>query len=319
MQELVGRLTALDPEASETLKVITYFDTLVGAGAGVDALLRAAATLSGATAGIRLGDRVNRRDSDGRRVDGEAVVRSPHREFAGGEVWLERGGIHHVNDEMVVERLALAVTLTRARHEPEAAAEIALDAARSASERRAALARLRIDPDARVRAFAVPLDIVEPGSIPIATGQGLVRALVDDGTRALPARGGVGTWVSGERLPESWDAATTALRLTDAAHPVVDATSLGALLLVVRGFDPAAPPEDVRVLAGLDRRSREVLHALARAESMRAAATLLGTHHSTAQARLESLTRELGYDPRSPLGRARYVAAELLLRLDARP
>lgn len=318
MQELVGRLTALDPEASETLKVITYFDTLVGAGAGVDALVRAAATLSGAAAGIRLGDRVNRRDPDGRRVDGEAVVRSPHREVEGGEVWLERSGPPHVNDAMVVERLALAVTLTRARHEPEAAAEIALDAARSLSERRAALARLRIAPEARVRAVAIPLDVVEPGSIPIATDRGLVRALVDDGTRILPVRGGVGTWVSGERLHESWDAATTALRLTDDAHPSVDATSLGALLLVIRGFDPAAPPEDVRVLAGLDRRSREVLHALATTESMRAAATALGTHHSTVQARHESLARDLGYDPRSPLGRARYVAAELLLRFDAR-
>lgn len=317
MQELVGRLTALDPEASESLKVITYFDTLVAAGAGVDALVRAAATLSGTAAGIRLGGRVNRRDPDGHRVDGEAVVRSPHREIEGGEVWLERSGVPHVNDEMVVERLALAVTLTRARHEPEAAAEIALDAARSVPERHAALARLRIDPGARVRAIAVPLDVIEPGSIPIATGRGIVRGIVDDGTRALPQRGGVGTWVSGDRLPESWDAATVALRLTDDAQPVVDATALGALLLVVRGFDPAAPPDDVRVLAGLDRRSREVLHALAHTESMRAAATVLGTHHSTAQARHESLTRDLGYDPRSPLGRARYIAAELLLRLDA--
>jgi len=30
MQQLVGRLTALDPEASATLKVVSYFDTLAG-------------------------------------------------------------------------------------------------------------------------------------------------------------------------------------------------------------------------------------------------------------------------------------------------
>jgi hypothetical protein len=30
MQQLVGRLTALDPEASATLKVVAYFDTLAG-------------------------------------------------------------------------------------------------------------------------------------------------------------------------------------------------------------------------------------------------------------------------------------------------
>lgn len=317
MQELVGRLTALDPEASETLKVVTYFDALVGAGAGLDALLRAASTLTGVTAGMRLRDRVNRRDPGGHRVDGEAAIRSPHREIEGGEVWLERGDGRHVNDEMVIERLALAVTLTLARHQPEAALEVAVDVGRPAPERLAALSRLRIDPDARVRAVALPLDVDEPGSIPFATGRGLVRALVDDGRRVLPARGGVGTWVSADRLPESWDAATIALRLTDAAHPLVDATSLGALLLVVRGFDPAAPPHDVRVLAALDPRSRAVLHALATNESTRAAATVLGMHHSTAQARHESLSRDLGYDPRSPLGRARYLAAELLLRLDA--
>ena len=319
MQELVGRLTALDPEASETLKVITYFDALVGAGAGIDALLRAAATLSGVTAGVRLRDRVQRREPGGRRAEGDAAVRSPSREIAGGEVWLERRAGHFVNDEMVVERLALAVTLTDARRRPEAALEVAVDEASPLAERLGALARLRIDPSARVRAIAVPLDAIEPGSVPVAAGAHIVRAMVDLGTQTVPERGGVGTWVRADRLPESWDAATTALRLTDAAHPVVDATELGALLLVVWGFDPAAPPDDVRVLASLDARSREVLDALVTHESLRAASAALGMHHSTVQSRHEILTRELGYDPRSALGRGRYLAAELLLRLDSAP
>jgi hypothetical protein len=143
----------------------------------------------------------------------------------------------------------------------------------------------------------------------------MVRAVLDDGARSLPLRGGVGTWVRADRLPESWDAATTALRLTDLVHPVVDAAELGALLLAVKAFDPSAPPEDVAVLAGLDRRTRDVLDALVNTESLRAASTVLGMHHSTVQARHEALTRELGYDPRSPLGRARYLTAELLLRI----
>jgi hypothetical protein len=144
----------------------------------------------------------------------------------------------------------------------------------------------------------------------------MVRALIDDGSRVVPTAGGAGTWVRAERLPESWDAATTALRLADAARPFVDATELGALLLVARSFEPASPPEDVRALASLDDRSREVLHALVMHESLRAASAALGMHHSTMQSRHESLTRELGYDPRSPLGRARYLASDLLLRLD---
>lgn len=35
MQQLVGRLTALDPEASATLKVVPYFGTLVGHEVGI--------------------------------------------------------------------------------------------------------------------------------------------------------------------------------------------------------------------------------------------------------------------------------------------
>jgi hypothetical protein len=48
---------------------------------------------------------------------------------------------------------------------------------------------------------------------------------------------------------------------------------------------------------------------------VRAAAAALGMHHSTLQARHEALTNELGYDPRSLDGRARYRLARLLLRL----
>lgn len=52
---------------------------------------------------------------------------------------------------------------------------------------------------------------------------------------------------------------------------------------------------------------------------MRAAATALGMHHSTLQARHDALTTELGYDPRSLAGRARFQLARLLLRLQATP
>jgi hypothetical protein len=68
MKELVGRLTALDPEASESLKVISYFDALVGGGVGVEALLRGAATLSGAPAGFASERRRIRISPDGGRL-----------------------------------------------------------------------------------------------------------------------------------------------------------------------------------------------------------------------------------------------------------
>ena len=40
MQDLLGRLTALDPDASETLKVVSYFDTLIARAVGVESMLR---------------------------------------------------------------------------------------------------------------------------------------------------------------------------------------------------------------------------------------------------------------------------------------
>ncbi len=55
MQELAGRLTALDPEASASLRVIASFDALVAGGVGIEALVRAAAVLGGTIAGARIG------------------------------------------------------------------------------------------------------------------------------------------------------------------------------------------------------------------------------------------------------------------------
>lgn len=68
MKELVGRLTALDPEASESLKVIGYFDALVAGGVGVEALLRGAAALSGVPAGFASASRRFRIGPDGGRL-----------------------------------------------------------------------------------------------------------------------------------------------------------------------------------------------------------------------------------------------------------
>lgn len=315
MQELVGRLSALDPEASETLKVVTYFDALVGAGASTDALVRAAAALSGTVAGASFRNRVNRRGPDGQRIEDDHGVRFPRRAVPEGEVWLERSEDAHANDHMIVERLALAVAFSIAKHQPESALQIAVDSERTTAERTRALAKLRVNAHQRVRAVALPLADEEPGSAPILAEARIIRVVLDAGTRALPRRGGIGPWMSAHRLPESWEQAATALRLTNEHNPVVDAGELGALLLVARGFDVDAPPEDVIALAALDERQQEILRAIATAESLRAAAAALGLHHSTAQARHEALTRHLGFDPRSAVGRARYVASELLLRL----
>ena len=71
MQELAGRLTALDPEASASLKVIASFDALVAGGVGIEALVRAAATMAVA---LIVSERM-RRLSD--RMVGMSIARSP--------------------------------------------------------------------------------------------------------------------------------------------------------------------------------------------------------------------------------------------------
>lgn len=78
----------------------------------------------------------------------------------------------------------------------------------------------------------------------------------------------------------------------------------------------ALPPFDPELEAVLAAVSGEILRVLVEADSIRAATTRPAMHHSTLQARHESLIHYLGYDPRTTAGRMRYIAAELLRRLE---
>lgn len=323
MQELVGRLTALDPAASETLRVVSYFDALIARGVGLDGLLRAAAALSGVVAGAETRGRTRRFDPAGRVVPGPAETPTRRVQLPfGGAVWIERGGPPHVNDEMILERLALAVGLIEAHHHPADGLDIIIDAERSADERATALARLRIGPHERIRLVATDVDAPWPGAphTELPTRFGILRATLDrQGALLSAGRVGLGPWVRADLAPESWDGAVIAYRLATASVPVVDATDLGAMLILARAYDPEHPHHDVTTLAGLDARSAEILRVLVESDSIRAAAAALTMHHSTVQARHESLSRELGYDPRTTGGRMRYIAAEVLRRLGRQP
>jgi PucR C-terminal helix-turn-helix domain len=327
MQELVGRLTALDPEASETLKVVSYFDTLVGGGVGLDALLRGAAVLSGTTAGYAAaaGRELRVAPSGERFGPADAAASAwPSRETSdGSRVWIERSGAPHANDAMVLERLALAVAITTARRSntADAAVEVVVTAGAPAPERAVAASKLRLDGSRDVRAIAFQPDAaaLTPGpTAVVATPRGLARVVLADGAFHVPpgVRAGVGVRGPADRLPESWASALIALRLSTPREPVVDAAELGALLLVAESADRQGTAHpDAAALDALDARSRLVLEAVADAGSVRAAATLLGMHHSSVQARLDALTQQLGYDPRSPGGRTRYALARALAAL----
>ncbi|MBE3000537.1 hypothetical protein IDM40_17770 [Nocardiopsis sp. HNM0947] len=325
MERLVGHLRSVDPEASESLRIVEYFDVLLKRGAGVDGLLRGAAVLSGTVAGAEVRGRVSRRGPEGGVPDDAPGARcSSRRSGEGWSVWLERGGDALADDEMIVERLALGVELLEARRRPAGGLETVIDAESPVAERTKVLARLHLRAASPVRIIATPADAPEFGAptATVPTPYGLLRATLDTADPSAPGEAvspagpaGLGTRVRADRAPESWEAAVVALRLADGTDPVVDASYLGGLLLVARGHDPRSPHEDVVALARLDPRAAHILRVLVESESMRSAAAALGTHHSTVQARHEALTRALGYDPRTPLGKIRYVTAELLLRL----
>lgn len=322
MQELLGRLTSLDPEASAGLKVIAYFDALVAGDVRVEALVRAAALLSGVVAGVESPQRRLRVAPDGGPASGSEIAAEwPGVNVSPDErVWIERRGAAHANDAMVLERFALAVGVLRARRRSVAAdpVQLVIDATRSEQERAAAVARLRLG-DAPVHVVATPPAVCPTGpSTLVATAHGVVRATIVAGTDSDDlAPAGVGSPGSPMHLPASWSDALLALRLADDGHRRVDAAALGVLLPAVRAVaSETGRHPDVVALSSLDARAARTLVALVEADSVRAAAGALGMHHSSLQARHESLSRELGYDPRSPLGRARYELAALLLRLE---
>ncbi|MBQ0882959.1 MULTISPECIES: hypothetical protein [Streptomyces] len=200
MHQLVGRLNSLDPQAGETLRIVSYFDVLITRGAGLDGLLRGAAVLSGTVAGAKIRGRVTRRDPDGHPVTDDADRRrhSSRRSHADWTVWLERDGEPEPADEMIVERLALGVELLDARRSPERGLDAIVDQARSVAERTALLAKRRIDPATPVRVLATAADAPEISEAPSAivpTRYGLLRATLDlSGTiRRPPEPVGFGT------------------------------------------------------------------------------------------------------------------------------
>ncbi len=321
MRELVGKLSALDPEASETLKVVSFFDALTTNRVGLAGLLRSAAVLADAVAGAEREGRVSRFDPAGLRLPDVAPrpdAGYPRRAFGEGAVWIEREGAPHANDEMILERLAFAVGLLDAQNGTPGGLSVALDASRSIEDRIAALSRLRIMPDARVRIVATAAGDAHVGSTTtvMPTRYGLLQATLDvDGSVESIPPAGLGPWVRADDAPESWEGAVIAYRLHTPSTPVVDAHELGAMLALIRGYDATEPHSDVRALEALDRRTSETLRALVESESIRSAAAELAMHHSTLQAKHEALTELLGYDPRTVNGRMRYIAAEMLRRL----
>ncbi|ARJ06843.1 hypothetical protein GCM10010988_21700 [Cnuibacter physcomitrellae] len=314
MQELAGRLTELDPAAGESVRVIDYFDSLVAGGAGIESIVRAAAILSATSATALVRGRLIGIDADGARMTPAAPIDTTPTDAP--IVWLHRDGGPGPNDAMIIDRAQIALSIILARTDPAmSAVERLVDAGTSRVDREAAAQRLRLT--GPIRLVAAPPHSSHPvaASTVLATREGAVWIGVGD---VIPAEGPVGTSVAHDidDLPRACDDARLALRLATEDHRVVDAAELGVLILLARTFDPSATPHpDVDALEGLDERTRAVLDVVVESESIRAAAVKLSLHHSSLQARHEGWTRQLGYDPLSPRGRVRFLAARLMQRL----
>ena len=326
------RLDALDPEAGDALRVIAYFDSLVAHQAGLNALLRAAAFLSHGPVAL-----VDEARSVRVRVDAEGGVGQPSAapdpawprlDFGAvpSTLWLEHTGPERAVDALVLERAAAAIEplllRTRGRgdasHPDEASVELLLSRDSPAEARATAARRLRLRPDGLVRTVAVH----DGAPALVRVGGPTADVELEDGVRA-----GVGPAVGVDDLPDSWDQARQALRLTAAAtHQdpgprVVYADRAGSQLLLAALIDADTPaPRDVVVVEDAVRTAPwmlETLHAIADSTSMRAAAGQLRVHHSTAQERAARATRALGWDLDDPQGRFRLQLALVVRRLRA--
>ncbi|MFE2727785.1 helix-turn-helix domain-containing protein [Kitasatospora sp. NPDC059327] len=251
MKELAGRLAALDPDAGAALRVVAYFDRLMEARVGLEALVRGAAVLSGSPARLvdaRRGVRV-RVEPDGRRNDvsgpvdpawpclplvpnglpvagdgpaplaaAAAFAPPPATPAPAGAdevaaLWLERPGPPDGVHAMVLERAsaALRAVLDRTRGRASAVAP-AEDPA---------LVEVLLDPSAppsaRLHAAGrLGLRTTQRvRAVALYGGGAEIRSAVEAG-RPPPdgRRAGVGPTVDPAGLPRSWAAARTALRLT---------------------------------------------------------------------------------------------------------
>lgn len=331
MQELLGRLRALDPEASEGLRVIACFDELMAGGVAAHGLLSAAAALAGTATGMRRGGVTVRVDPRGETLAGAAPADCATAEVTSGAVaWIERDPRHpRANDALILERLALALRLRLDPSLDRVAVQrdlaTAVDPARPQAERMDAASRLRLTSGVSYRVTVAPLfatwrrhpegpeDVVSTPFGPVHVAVILADAEVDG------APLGVGGIATIDDLPRSFRTALIALRLHDdrAAAPV-RADDLGGLAELLADLpEHELADRDAAGMSAIMEHSwgPATVDALVRTSTVREAARAAGIHHSTMTTRVETAQGVLGFDPLGGLGRTRLGIAFLRWRL----
>ncbi|WP_404472846.1 hypothetical protein [Microbacterium aerolatum] len=333
MQELLGRLRALDPDAVVSLRVIACFDELIVGKVNSRALLSAAASLTGCAVGLRTdaparGLRVT--PSGDELSGGYELPADPRLHWSDGAVtiWLERDDEPHANDALIIERLSLAL---RVRYDRSGTADgrrdfsLLVDADVDRARRFEAAARQGLDLSTRYRFVVAPLFATwrqHPSAREdvITTAVGPLHTLIvtEDTTTVDAAPVGIGQPACVVDFPRAFRASVVALRLAQPPKtPVVLADAYGGLLDVLAdlpaGHEPAEVPAVARIAA--HGWGPATLDSLVRTGSVRQAARLAGIHHSTMTTRVATVAGELGFDPLDGIGRLRFGLAYLVWRL----
>lgn len=293
MEGLLLRLSALDADAEDAVRVIGFFDRLIARRATLDQVVRQAGQLAECPVGV------------GGDVPAGAVTSVLE---DGTVVWLARDGKPLPLDQILLERLAItaAVLLDHSRVPPPALGdpalvELAISDSAGEPERLRALQLLGLTPTTRLRVLAVrdarPV-LVTSSEIP--PQQGFV---------------GVSARVPAVEAPTAWRAARTAVRFATAMTPVVHAEDLGSASLLA-DLPPAeiAQAPDVIALDDLAH-ELELLQAVTVTNSLRQAAALVHRHHSTIAPRLEHAEQVLGFRLDTADGRFRLRLALTLKQL----
>jgi hypothetical protein len=151
----------------------------------------------------------------------------------------------------------------------------------------------------------------------MATPWGIVRGGIVPAEHE-PTAGTMGVGFAGRlsELPSSWRSALVALAL--AGDEPCRADDFGSLIALASPInDSEELPSDLAALESAAGHgwTVPVLQAIADGESLRGIASIAGLHQSSVHARLPELTRLLGFDALTPLGRTRLYAALLLRRI----
>lgn len=330
MQELLARLKTLDPNASLALRIIACFDELVRGKVNTQGLLGAAASLSGCVAGYvgRDSARAVRVSPNGQILkEGEGSPSVGALEADGLTVWLERQGPSHVNDAMILERLMLALAIRSGRRAEDPLRRLGdlLDADVDVERRRATAAKLGLTSRMQYRVAILPLfatwkqhrelleDVVTTPFGPLH-----VCVVPVDVTHIDASPCGIGVAKSVEDLHRSFSTALVALRLCVPPEvPTVIADDYGGLVDILAQCSVDQPLLDVEELEVVMQNpwAARTLDALLRSASVRDASRIAGVHHSTMQARLESIREQLSFDPMDGIGRTRAGLAYLAWRV----